>query len=59
MYYSLVGLLALLTLFITNYDVILIGKTCVSNTQKNYRLFLFTVIAFYITDILWGVLEFL
>ena len=59
MYYSLVGLLALLTLFITNYDVILIGKTCVSDTQKNYRLFLFTVIAFYITDILWGVLEFL
>ena len=48
-----------MTLFITNYDVILIGKTCVSDTQKNYRLFLFTVIAFYITDILWGVLEFL
>ena len=57
MYYSLIGILALLNLVITNHDVVLVGKTSVTYTQKCYRFFLFTVISYYITDILWGVFE--
>jgi diguanylate cyclase (GGDEF)-like protein len=58
MYYSLVGLLALLTLIITNHDVFLRNSDSFdSAVVKVYRSFLFAVIAYYITDMAWGVLE--
>ncbi|MBO4734640.1 MAG: GGDEF domain-containing protein [Clostridia bacterium] len=56
MYYSLTGFLALLLLVITNHDI-LIRKKDASIAQKKYRWFLFAVIIYYVTDILWGVLE--
>ena len=56
MYYSLVGLLALLLLLITNHDILLRKKDA-STVQKKYRLFLLAVMVYYITDILWGVLD--
>ncbi len=57
MYYSLIGILALLTLVITNHDVILKAKTSVTLTQKSYRFFLLSVITYYVTDIMWGIFE--
>ena len=56
MYYSLIGLLALLLLVITNHDI-LFGKKDASPVQKKYRRFLLAVMVYYITDILWGVFE--
>ena len=58
MYYSLIGLLALLLLVLTNYDVLLRKqKKTVTAVQKLYRRFLLAVASYYITDFLWGILE--
>lgn len=58
MYYSLVGLLALLTLIITNHDVLLRkGGPSRSGVSRVYCRFLVAVILYYITDMAWGVLE--
>lgn len=58
MYYSLIGLLALLILVITNYDVLFVRKNaCITRVQKSYRLFLISVIFYYVTDILWGAFD--
>ena len=58
MYYSLIGLLAALMLVITNHDV-LPGRTDRSAppVQRVYRRFLIFVLAYYVTDMLWGVLD--
>ena len=56
MYYSLIGILASLLLIITNHDVFLKKNKNVSNVQKVYRYFLFSVLTYYITDIFWGIL---
>ena len=59
MYYSAVAILAVLILFIVNHDV-LIRDPRVSLEKpawKVYRLFLLAVLAYYATDILWGLLE--
>lgn len=58
MYYSLIGLLALLTLLITNHDVLFRKpKPTDSSALKVYRVFLITVIVYYTTDMLWGILD--
>lgn len=58
MYYSSVGLLAALVLIIINQDVLLQRKDRQSNrTMRLYRNFLYSVLAYYITDILWGILD--
>lgn len=58
MYYSVIGILALLILLITNHDVILSRTTAESSRiQRIYRWFLFCVMAYYVTDILWGILD--
>lgn len=60
MYYSVIGILALLILVILNYDVILKkNKYQEPSVQSSYRLFLFSIMAYYITDILWGVFDYL
>ena len=56
MTYSIIGILALIILLISNRDVIWYGKE-LSRTQKAYRVFLFGVMAYYITDLLWGILD--
>ena len=58
MYYSLVGFLALCILLITNHDILL--KRIDSDeppVQRIYYRFLLSIIAYYVTDILWGVLD--
>ena len=58
MYYSAVVSIAILILLIENTDILL-GR--ISNAEdparRTYRRFLFAVLFYYITDVLWGVIE--
>ena len=56
MTYSIIGILALIILLITNRDI-LWQDHHTSRHQRDYRLFLIGVMAYYITDLLWGILE--
>ena len=56
MTYSIIGILAAVILLITNRDIFWIKKgTTFTKTQRLYRRFLFGVLAYYLTDGLWGV----
>lgn len=56
MYYSSFGILALLVLIIINYNVLIHpSQDATLPAHRAYRTFLFSVIAFYISDILWGI----
>ncbi|SEF85247.1 CheY chemotaxis protein or a CheY-like REC (receiver) domain [Eubacterium ruminantium] len=58
MYYSAFGMLAALTLIIVNWDILYRFKISYDKPAWNvYRRFLFAILAYYITDILWGILE--
>ena len=58
MYYSAIGTLALLILLIENQDVLLNRRGDFSRPAwKVYRGFLAAVLVYYITDIIWGLLE--
>ena len=58
MYYSAIGLLAVLILLIENQDVIRnLEGAFEKPAWKVYRRFLFAVLAYYVTDIFWGVIE--
>ena len=58
MYYSIIGLLAFSLLIITNHDVFFSRNNSQrTSTQKYYYWFLISVLLFYITDIIWGILE--
>ena len=55
-YLALIGLLAVLILLLVNYDILFqSGKTQNLPAVKMYRRFLFAVLAYYISDTLWGV----
>ena len=58
MYYSAVGLLAIAVLLIVNHDLLLNRfRNGRKPAWKVYRRFLFTVLIYYVTDVLWGTLE--
>ncbi len=58
MYYSAIGVLAILILFIVNWDILYEFRFSSDKPAWNvYRRFLFVVLMYYITDALWGVLE--
>ena len=58
MTYSIIGILAAVILLIINRDIIWNnGETAMSPTNRNYRRFLMGVMSYYITDLLWGILE--
>ena len=58
MYYSVIGLLAILILIIVNWDILYSFRISYDKPAWNvYRRFLFVVMAYYITDMLWGILE--
>lgn len=58
MYYSLVGCLALLTLLITNHDILRkVSRYSDTTVGRVYRRFLIAVALYYVTDMLWGILE--
>ncbi len=58
MYYSAIGLLAIIVLFIVNHDILLNrSKAYESPSWSVYKRFLFAVLIYYIADVLWGLLE--
>ena len=58
MAYSSVAIIALVVLLITNFDLIFLRKAFDKiPAQKQYRLFLISVVLFYIADLLWGLFE--
>lgn len=58
MYYSVIGAIALVILLIENQDIMLNrNKAFLVGSWRIYRRFLFFVTAFYLADILWGILE--
>lgn len=58
MSYSSVGLMAAAVLIIINHDIILKKKDEVfSPARKAYRRFLYAILLYFLTDILWGFLE--
>ena len=58
MYYSAIGLLAIIVLLIVNQDILLNHANAFQTPAwRVYRRFLFAVLIYYITDVLWGVLE--
>ena len=56
MTYSIIGILASVILLIINQDLIRKGKE-LTKAQRTYRLFLVGVMGYYITDLLWGILD--
>ena len=58
MYYSVIGILALLILIVENQDTLLKGKR-LSAFPSNiiYKRFLLTVAVYYLLDVLWGIFE--
>ena len=58
MTYSIIGILATILLLIGNRDVLRKqGESGYSRTRQYYRRFLFGVLVYYITDMLWGFLD--
>ena len=58
MYYSAIGLIAIGVLIIVNQDILRNHKeSYVRPVWKVYRRFLIAVLAYYITDVLWGILD--
>lgn len=58
MTYSIIGILAAIILVIMNRDVLWgSDERNQSVTRRNYRNFLAGVLGYYITDLLWGILE--
>ena len=58
MTYSIIGILAAVIMVIINRDVLWIReKTGIKETYKTYRSFLMGIMLYYITDLLWGILE--
>ena len=58
MYYSAIGLLAILVLLIENQDILLNRNGAFAlPAWRVYRRFLLAALAYYTTDVLWGVLE--
>ena len=58
MTYSIIGILAAIILLIINRDVICSGKDSeIKPTDRNYRIFLMGIMGYYVTDLLWGILE--
>ena len=58
MTYSIIGILATILLLIGNRDVLWTKDGAeYTPTRKHYRRFLFSVLSYYITDMLWGILD--
>ena len=58
MYYSSIGVLAIILLLIVNHDILLKRSVDFQKPAwKVYRRFLLAVLVYYITDVLWGAFE--
>ena len=55
MYYSSIGILAIIILFINNFNILIRSSTkSLSHSHKAYKTFLIGVTIFYIADIVWA-----
>lgn len=58
MKYAIIPVIAILVLFVVDFDVLLHRKTAENvPALKQYRVFLFSVALLYICDILWGIFD--
>lgn len=57
-YYSMVGLLALVVHLIINQEMFSKTKRKDNFTEKNFHIYLISILFYYITDILWGVIDY-
>ena len=58
MTYSIIGILAMILLLITNRELFWnAGNKTLTGTQRDYHNFLFGVLTYLITDMLWGILK--
>ena len=57
MTYSIIGILAAIIQLIINQDVLFRRSRTLAPTQRVYRAFLLGVLAYYVTDALWGILD--
>ena len=58
MYYSMIGLIAIFVLIIVNQDILFNPKEVYHKpVWIVYRRFLFAVLIYHVTDVLWGILE--
>ena len=57
MTYSIMGILAAVIQVIINRDVLWGNRGEMTPTQRNYRAFLIGTLCYYITDVLWGILD--
>lgn len=57
MTYSIIGILATVILVITNRDVLLSKGAEASGDSRIYKWFLLSVMSYYVTDALWGILD--
>lgn len=55
--YSTIGILAIIVHLIVNLDIFLNRDADVVPAQDAYRRFLFGILVYYITDVLWGIFE--
>ena len=59
MYYCTIGMLAILVLIIENHDIVLrSGKKQKVTVWKVYRRFLYAVLLYYASDVVWGIFEY-
>ena len=59
MYYAAIDLLAILVLVLENLNILIDrNKSFEETTWKVYRRFLFAVLAYYIIDGSWGIIEY-
>ena len=54
MYYASVGLISLIVTVIINFEILKKNTNERSVTKRRYRHFLFSVIVYFVSDILWG-----
>ena len=58
MTYSIIGILAAILLLITNRELFRSReRKALTGTQRDYRSFLLGILAYLVTDMLWGILE--
>ena len=58
MYYSTIGVLAILILSIENYDILF--RRVEGDVRPDFKIFrrlLFTILIYYVTDVFWGIFE--
>lgn len=54
MYYSAIGFLAIIILFIVNWDILFGPRAYEKRAWNSYGKFLYAILAYYVTDVLWG-----